>query len=282
MKSVPMKSLRAECSKNPPTCAVSQAFLHKMNPLPCLTACLIVLSAATSARAAQADAATPNTLSASEQAAGWRLLWDGKTDNGWRSVRAEAFPKSGWTIQDGVLSVAPTKDGAAPNGGDVITREKFADFELLVDFKITAGANSGIKIYINPSPAKGTDPSLGPEFQILDDAKHPDAKLGRNGNRTIGSLYDLIPAPADKSVKPVGEWNQARILSQGRHVEFWLNGHKTVEFERGSAAWRETVATSKFKNVPAFGELSEGHILLQDHGNPVSFRNIKIRVPVAP
>jgi len=248
-----------------------------MNPLPCLTACLYAISAAAT-YAEQAEAA-PNTLTATEQAAGWQMLWDGKTDSGWRSVHAEEFPKSGWTIQDGELSVTPVKDGPAPAGGDIITREKYSDFELLVDFKITAGANSGIKIFINPSPGKGTDPSLGPEFQILDDARHPDAKLGRNGNRTIGSLYDLIPAPADKTVNPVGEWNHARILSQGHHVEFWLNGHKTVEFERGSPAWLETVATSKFKKAPAFGELAQGHILLQDHGNHVTFRNIKIRVP---
>ncbi|KAB2639369.1 MAG: DUF1080 domain-containing protein [Verrucomicrobia bacterium] len=251
-----------------------------MPPLPCRIACLFALSAAVTC--ADDSTVAPNTLSAPEQAAGWRLLWDGKTDSGWRSVGGEAFPKSGWTIQDGELSVAPAKGGPAPAGGDIVTREKFSDFELVVDFKITAGANSGIKLFIDPSPAKGADPSLGPEFQILDDAKHPDAKLGRNGNRTLGSLYDLIPAAADKTVNPIGEWNHARILSQGPHVEFWLNGRKTVEFERASPAWRETVATSKFKGVAAFGELTQGHILLQDHGNPVSFRNLKIRVPAAP
>ncbi|MCX6877180.1 MAG: DUF1080 domain-containing protein [Verrucomicrobia bacterium] len=247
-----------------------------MKRLTCLLATLLGPTACVTA-------AAPNTLSPQEQAAGWRLLWDGKTDNGWRSASAEAFPKSGWTLQDGELTVAASGGAeAAGGGGDIITREKFADFELLVDFKITPGANSGIKLFVDAALNPGAGSSIGPEFQILDDAKHPDAKLGRNGNRTLGSLYDLLPAPADKKVMPVGEWNQARILAQGKHVEFWLNGHKTVEFERGSQAWRDTVALSKFKTWPKFGELPEGHILLQDHGNQVSFRNLKIRVPGKP
>jgi len=115
------------------------------------------------------------------------------------------------------------------------------------------------------------------EFQILDDAHHPDAKLGRDGDRTLGSLYDLIPAPQDKKVMPVGEWNQMRIVSQGKHVEFWLNGVMTVEFDRGSPEFREAVEKSKFKNIPGFGEWADGHILLQEHGSVVSFRNLKIR-----
>jgi hypothetical protein len=123
--------------------------------------------------------------------------------------------------------------------------------------------------------AKGS--AIGMEFQILDDAKHPDAKRGINGDRTIGSLYDLIPAPKDKKVLPVGEWNHARILSQGKHVEFWLNGAKTVEFERGSPEFRDAVAKSKFKDIPGFGEWADGHILLQEHGSEASFRNVKIR-----
>ena len=245
----------------------------------CLVLSLLGLGAA--AIAADEPATPPNTLSPQEQAAGWRLLWDGKTSAGWRSARAEEFPKSGWTMKDGELTVAATGGKEAAAGGDIITRDKFSDFELLVEFKITPGANSGIKIFVDPGLNKGAGSSIGPEFQILDDARHPDAKLGRDGNRTVGSLYDMIPAPADKKVMPIGEWNQARILSQGKHVEFWLNGRKTVEFERGSKAWRDTVAISKFKVWPAFGELPEGHILLQDHGNQVSFRNIKIRVPAA-
>ena len=116
------------------------------------------------------------------------------------------------------------------------------------------------------------------EFQILDDDIHPDAKLGRNGDRTEGSLYDLLPAPKIKKYLPVGEWNHARILSQGRHVELWLNGEKTVEFERGSTEFRDAVAKSKFKNIPDFGEWADGHVLLQEHGSEVSFRNVKLRI----
>jgi len=233
-----------------------------------------------------AAAAAPNTLTAQEKADGWKLLWDGKTGNGWRSPKSDKFPNHGWTIRDGVLTVHENGGEESAGGGDIITRQRYNNFELTVDFKITPGANSGIKIFVQPdlSPVDkktgkktAIGSAIGMEFQILDDARHPDAKLGRDGDRKIGSLYDLIPAPADKVVNPVGEWNHARILSQGQHVEFWLNGQKTVEFERGSEAFRKAVAESKFKNIPDFGEWADGHILLQEHGNQVSFRNVKIR-----
>jgi uncharacterized protein len=231
-------------------------------------------------------AAAPNTLTAQEKADGWRLLWDGKTGNGWRSPKSDKFPDHGWTIRDGVLTVHENGGEESAGGGDIITRERYHNFELTADFKITPGANSGIKIFVQPdiSPVDkktgqktAVGSAIGMEFQILDDERHHDAKLGRNGDRKLGSLYDLIPAPADKVVNPVGEWNHARILSQGQHVEFWLNGKKTVEFERGSEAFRQAVAESKFKNIPDFGEWPDGHILLQEHGNEVSFRNVKLR-----
>ena len=247
---------------------------------------LIFWTAACSVAIAADPATTnnpPNTLSAEEKAAGWRLLWDGKTTDGWRSARGQEFPKGGWTIKEGELIVNETGGKEAAAGGDIVTREKFADFELQVDFKITPGANSGIKIFVDTELNKGAGSSIGPEFQILDDVRHPDAKLGRDGNRTMASLYDMIPAPADKKVNAVGEWNHAHIIAKGKHVEFRLNGEKTVSFERGSNEWRATVAGSKFKDWrPAFGELPDGHILLQDHGNKVSFRNIKILAAKAP
>jgi len=184
------------------------------------------------------------------------------------------------------LTVHDNKGEEAAGGGDIITRKRYDNFELQADFKITPGANSGIKIFVQPniSPidkktgAKtAVGSAIGCEFQILDDERHPDAKLGRNGDRKLGSLYDLIPAPADKKVLPIGEWNHARILSRGKNVEFWLNGQLTVKFERGSAAFRDAVEKSKFKNIPEFGEWADGHILIQDHGNEVSYRNVKIR-----
>lgn len=224
-----------------------------------------------------AESGPANAITAEEQSAGWKLLWDGKTSNGWRGAKSPEFPKKGWIIENGVLTIQETDGGESSAFGDIITVDKFSDFELKADFMIAPGANSGIKIFVDPELNKGAGSSIGPEFQILDDSLHPDAKLGSNGNRTIGSLYDLIPAPKDKKVNPPGEWNHAHIISKGNHVEFRLNGVKTVEFDRGTPAWREAVMGSKYKIWPAFGELKEGHILLQDHGNRVSYRNIKIR-----
>ncbi|MEO5914032.1 MAG: DUF1080 domain-containing protein [Luteolibacter sp.] len=223
------------------------------------------------------EAPARNALTAAEKAAGWTLLWNGKTSEGWRSAHGPDFPKAGWKMEDGILSINETGGAESAAAGDIITDKKYSDFELSVDFKITPGANSGIKIFVDPSINKGEGSAIGPEFQILDDVRHPDAKLGRDGDRTIGSLYDMITAPATKKVNPIGEWNNARILSEGKHVTFWLNGVKTVEFERGSKEWRDLVAISKYKIWPNFGELPEGHILLQDHGNQVFYQNIKIR-----
>jgi Domain of Unknown Function (DUF1080) len=240
--------------------------------------------------AGAATAAAPNTLSAEEQAAGWRLLWDGRTTDGWRSAKAETFPANGWMSKDGELHVLDSGGKEAVGGGDIITREKYAQFELAVDFRLTPGANSGIKYFVQPGLAAisgsgapaAVGSAIGLEFQILDDALHPDAKLGRDGNRTVSSLYDLIPAAAGKRPNAIGEWNTARVLVQGNHVEHWLNGAKVLEYERGSPAFRAAVAASKYKNIPGFGEWPTGHILLQEHGNALAFRNVKIRVISTP
>ncbi len=228
-------------------------------------------------RIQEVAAPADNALTDAEKAAGWTLLWDGKTSNGWRSAKGPDFPKAGWKTNDGILSINETGGAESAAAGDIITNDKFSDFELSVDFKITPGANSGIKIFVDPSINKGAGSAIGPEFQVLDDIGHDDAKAGRDGNRTIGSLYDMIPAPKDKKVNPIGQWNNARILSEGNHVTFYLNGVKTVDFERGSTAWRDEVAKSKFKVWKNFGELPQGHILLQDHGNQVFYKNIKLR-----
>ena len=219
----------------------------------------------------------PNTLTPAEKAAGWRLLWDGQTTKGWRGAKGTEFPKQGWEVKDGVLSVLETGGAESRAGGDIVTEAEFAAFELKLDFRLSPGANSGIKYYVDTDLNKAAGSAIGLEYQLLDDARHPDAKMGRDGNRTLASLYDLIPAASTKPAKPIGEWNEVLIVSDGRHVEHWLNGVKVLEYERGSEAFRALVAASKYKVWPSFGERARGPILLQDHGNRVSFRSVRIR-----
>jgi hypothetical protein len=218
----------------------------------------------------------PNTLSAHEKQEGWKLLFDGKNLSLWRGAYRDSLPSKGWEIRDGMLIVQASGGGEAAYGGDIVTVEQYASFELKVDFKLTQGANSGIKYFVTEQQPKTPGSALGLEYQLLDDARHPDAKLGIDGNRTLASLYDLLPA-AHKHASPVGQWNHARILVDGRHVEHWLNGTKVLEYERGGKEFLAHKAESKFKTVDGFGEAARGHILLQDHGNQVFFRNIKIR-----
>ncbi len=225
----------------------------------------------------------PNTLTEYEKRKGWRMLWDGKSTDGWRGAKLDDFPAKGWTMADGVLTVLPSDGGESTNGGDIVTRDKFSDFELQLEFNITEGANSGIKYFVDPELNKGPGSAIGPEFQILDDKKHPDAKKGVLGNRTVGSLYDLITATnlsvpsRGKPFNGIGKWNRARIVAKDGHVEHWLNGYKVVEYERGTQMWKALVAYSKYQKWPDFGEKQQGHILLQDHGDKVHFRSIKIR-----
>lgn len=217
-----------------------------------------------------------NTISRDEAAEGWTLLWDGKTTEGWRGAKLDKFPDSGWKIENGILKVEKGNGGESANGGDIITTRTYRNFILSVDFKITPGANSGIKYFVDPELNKGTGSAIGCEFQILDDDLHPDAKLGVNGNRKCGSLYDLIPAPDDKPFDK-DAFNTAVIIVDGNHVEHWLNGVKLVEYERDNQMWNALVDYSKYRNWPNFGNLSEGYILLQDHGDEVWFKNIKIK-----
>lgn len=218
----------------------------------------------------------PNTLSDYEKKNGWKLLFDGVSTKGWRGAYKDKFPEKGWEVKDGVLSVLGSNGAEASNGGDIVTMDQYGNFELTLEFKITEGANSGIKYYVTESE-KNKGSAIGLEYQILDDVRHPDAKMGRDGNRTLASLYDLIPAAKGKRPNAIGEWNMARIVSKNNHVEHWLNGFKVLEYERGSKEFRDLVALSKYKVWENFGEAPKGHILLQDHGNFVSFRNIKIR-----
>ncbi|HEV7606898.1 MAG TPA: DUF1080 domain-containing protein [Steroidobacteraceae bacterium] len=223
----------------------------------------------------------PNNLDAEEKAQGWRLLWDGKSAKGWRGADAAAFPAKGWSMANGELTVEPGKDGKG-GGGDVMTDEEFGAFELQMDFKVSAGANSGIFYLLTSPHDPASGAPLGLEYQLLDDERHPDAKLGIDGNRTIASLYDIYPRAklmTNVGIAPkVDAWQHARIVARADGtVEHWLNGVKVLEFKRGSDDFRAHVAASKFKSTPGFGEAQKGRILLQDHGDAVAFRSIKIR-----
>lgn len=220
--------------------------------------------------------AAQNSLTAKEKKDGWTLLFDGKSMKGWRGAYMDSLPKKGWAVKDGMLIVQESGGGEAAFGGDIVTLKDYSSFELTLDFKLTEGANSGIKYFVIEEQPKTPGSAKGLEYQVLDDAKHPDAKLGINGNRTLASLYDIMPA-MNKKVNPIGEWNHARILVKGKHVEHWLNGVKVLEFERGGKEFLAHKAESKFKDIPQFGEYPKGRILLQDHGNKVFYRNIKVR-----
>ena len=218
----------------------------------------------------------PDVLSPDEKAAGWKLLWDGKTTKGWRGAKIAGFPENGWAIDKGILKVMAGNGEESKNGGDIITDRKYGNFILKVDFKITKGANSGIKYFVDPDLNKGEGSAIGCEYQILDDTAHPDAKLGVDGNRTLGSLYDLIPARKDKQFF-FNNWSTATIVVKGNHVEHWLDGNKLLEYERNNQMWNALVKCSKYKDWPDFGNAADGYILLQDHGYEVWFRSIRIK-----
>jgi hypothetical protein len=199
--------------------------------------------------------------------AGWQSLFDGRSLNGWRKAEKDTFPDASWSAEHGELSFDPAKG----HGTDIITTRSFSNFELSVDFKISEGGNSGIKYFLIPNT------SLGCEFQVIDDDRHPDAKLGMNGNRKTGALYDILPAGADKPYKGAGVWNTALIVVNGQHVQHWLNGVKILEYDRGSDAFKQAIAQSKFKTTRGFAEAASSPVLLQAHGDKVTFRNIKIK-----
>ena len=218
-----------------------------------------------------------NQLSKKEKKEGWVLLFDGKTTDEWRGYGKDAFPK-GWTIEDGAIKCNGSGRGeaGARDGGDIITKKKYQNFELALEWKISEGGNSGI--FILGQEVEGEPIYMSsPEMQVLDNEKHPDAKLGRNGNRQAGSLYDLIPA-TPQNAKPVGQWNKVVITVYKGTVIFNQNGKNVAEFHLWTDEWKNMVADSKFKDWPNFIDpASEGHIGLQDHGDDVWFKNIKIK-----
>ncbi|MEO8192975.1 MAG: DUF1080 domain-containing protein [Gemmatimonadales bacterium] len=208
---------------------------------------------------------TANTLSAREAADGWRLLFDGRTTAGWREFGKPTM-SNGWKVIDGSLV---RTDSAA---GDIITNDKYKNYELALDWKVPEGGNSGI--FYNVTEDADIIYKAAPEMQVLDDARHPD---GKNPLTSAGASYGLYPAPRGV-VRPAGQWNSARLVVKGDHVEHWLNGVKLLEYELGSADWKDRVAKSKFNEWPLYGTKREGNIGLQDHGDRVEFRNIRVRV----
>lgn len=210
-----------------------------------------------------------NVLSAKEKKDGWKLLFDGNTTTGWRNYNSDKITDR-WKVSNGELYL----DKAVTTGtGDIMTDSEFQDYELALDWKISACGNSGVIFNVVEDDKYKNTYNSGPEMQVLDNTCHPDAKIAKH---RAGDLYDLI-ACSKETVKPAGEWNQARIVSKNAKMEFWLNGTKVVDFTMHTPEWKEMVAKSKFKSMPGFGESKKGHIALQDHGDAVWFRNIKIR-----
>ena len=214
-----------------------------------------------------------NYLSDREKEEGWALLFDGKTFAGWRGALMDAMPDQGWTIRDGAIEILPGDESGG--GRDIVSIDQFSNFELVFDFKLSEGANSGLKYYVTENVYdKG---ALGPEYQILDDAKNPDALMGINGNRTLSSLYDIMPAKGTR-FNGIDQWNTGRVVAKNNHIEHWLNNIKVLEYERGSDEYQKMVSQSKFSKMRQFGEAPEGHILLQHHNDRVWFRNLKIKL----
>ncbi len=218
----------------------------------------------------------PNTLTREEKLDGWMLLFNGKSDKGWRGYNKEGFPEKGWAVEDGMLHVMGSGAGEAGGGGDIISTRTFSDFELSLEWKVSEGGNSGI-FYLAQEKEGQPIWKSAPEMQILDNEKHPDAKLGIDGNRAAGSLYDLIPGNMDV-VKPAGEWNHVKILVYRGTVVHTVNGVNVLEYHLWTDDWKAMVANSKFKDYPDFvNPAKNGHIGLQDHGDDVWFRSIKIK-----
>ena len=209
-------------------------------------------------------------LTDAEKKAGWKLLFDGKTLTGWRGYKKPGPEGLRWRVVDGNLTL-PSAEGKDTRGAlDIITTDPYGDFELQWEWKISPGGNSGVKYFV----LEDMDAAIGHEYQIIDDEKHADAKL--RTNRRTGSLYDALAAPSAKA-KPVGEYNTSRVLVRGKHVEHWLNGDKILEYELESPALQKAKEDSKFKSVARWGTKVRGHLLFQDHGDQVWYRNIRVR-----
>ncbi|OQP45638.1 3-keto-disaccharide hydrolase [Niastella populi] len=223
---------------------------------------------------ATASSDMTNKLTDAEKNEGWQLLFDGTSKSNFH-VFNQKTDGSAWQVSDGALYLDTTniKDGKIAGGGDLLTNEEYDNFDLKLEWKIAPAGNSGIMFYVQEGSKYGETYHTGPEMQVLDNAGHPDAKITKH--RT-GDLYDLITS-SPETVKPVGEWNQVEVISNKGALEFHLNGTKVLATTMWDDAWKKMIAASKFKQWPGFGSFQKGRIALQDHGNAVWYRNIKIR-----
>ena len=251
--------------------------VHSIGRLVCLV--VTIVATACGPGEEQAELTEPNTLTAAEQAAGWRLLFDGETTNGWRGYNNESFPEVGWEVADGNLIVLASDGEEEGNGGDIITEATFDNFELSLEFLLSPVANSGILYRVVESEGEPIWHNA-PEYQVLDDTAYIEMGTMDMFKHLTGDNYDLHASVVTAS-KPIGEWNHARIVVNGAHVEHWLNGMQTVAYELWTPEWEELVRGSKFADYPGYGRATRGHIGLQDHGHTLRYRNIKIR-PIEP
>ena len=214
-------------------------------------------------------AASPSATDAVQQG-GWTNLFDGKSLTGWRGYKQPDASKTRWKVENGMLTVDPG-DGSDTRGArDLISTGTYDNFELQWEWKVAPGGNSGVKYFV----LEDRDAAIGHEYQLIDDSKHADAKIG--AHRQTAAFYDVLPA-TNRPVKPAGEFNQSRVVVRGRTVEHWLNGTKVLEYELGSPALQAAIDKSKFKGIERFGKLQKGHILLQDHGDRVWYRSVRIK-----
>jgi len=253
-----------------------------------LTACVLAAQQGTPRTDGASSGTAPsggahNTLTAAERAAGWRLLFDGASLEGWRGLGRDTIPTAHWVVEGGAIKkiasgqvpVAP--DGQPIGGGDLMTEATFGDFELTWEWKISPGGNSGIKYNVSEQLSTTLPPrhaAKGFEYQMLDDDRHADGKLATH---RAGALYDLIAPNDRKRLRPVGEWNQSRLVFRGMHGEHWLNGEKIVEYDLGTPRMQAALAASKYKDIPWFAERRRGHLVLQDHNDAVWYRDLKVR-----
>lgn len=242
----------------------------------------LVAAVALPAAAQSSPATRPNRLSAAERTDGWKLLFDGRTLEGWRGLGYDSVPTAHWKVVDGAImkvasgNIPKMPDGQPTRGGDLMTRAAYADFELRFEWKVTPGANSGVKYNVSEAMSRksANHAALGFEYQVLDDSLHEDNKIPSHRS---ASLYDMIPSDANRLLKPVGRWNSARIVFRGKRGEHWVNDVRVVSFELGTPRMDSLLAASKYRAIAGFADRRAGHIVLQDHGDATFFRNLKIR-----